>query len=168
MKSLGVAAVIAVTALAACAATAISVQHPTDEEPAIQRVDLHTVAGDGDWVLARRTSAAPVSRAGLYDATRDALIEATDGTVREMPIADGAAIIVVRPANMTAVDRRDALARARSRIGATSPDDGAAFVAWASQTAARSGSGPAITFEDLMKYGEVVFIGVVEQVQAAR
>lgn len=168
MKSLGAAALIAVTAIAACSASAIAVQHPPDEESAVPRADLHTIAGDGDWVLARRTPAAIVSRAGLYDATRDTLIEATDGTVRETPIAEGASIIVVRPANMTVGERRDALARARSRLGLVSNDDGAAFVAWASQTAARSGAGPAVTPEDLMKYGEVVFIGIVKQVQAAR
>jgi len=102
------------------------------------------------------------------------VIEAVASGVREIPIEQFVArnhlILVVRPANMTASDGREAVGRARSKVGA--PFDGAGMfgfddpdryycselVYWASQTAARTGSQErVVTPADLMKYGEVIY-----------
>ncbi len=147
--------------------------------------EIRDKARDGDWLLARSyymmadaiTVATPgedVSHAAIYDAKHDTIIESIGSGVREIPLADLVArnhfMIIVRPTGMTAADQAEALARARSQIGAPY-DIGGMFgvdapekfycselVYWASQTEARSGRRErVITPSDLMRYGEVIY-----------
>ena len=147
--------------------------------------EIRKVARDGDWILSRSyylvadgivelTPGEDLSHASIYDAKHDTIIESIADGVREMPLEQLVGrnhyVIVVRPTGMTAADQTEALARARSVIGAPY-DVGGMFgletpskfycselVFWASQTEARSGRHETIvTPADLMKYGEVIY-----------
>ena len=147
--------------------------------------EVHRVARDGDWILTRSYYAASdvivaatpgedLSHASIYDATHDTIIESIADGVREIPLSQLVGrnhyVIVVRPSGMTAADEAQALARARSQIGA-GYDVGGMFgidtpekfycselVYWASQTEARSGRHErVVTPADLMQYGEVIY-----------
>jgi hypothetical protein len=117
--------------------------------------EIRDVARDGDWILSRED----LSRAAMYDARRDSVIESLSG-VRETPLvvllARDRHVIVVRPSKMTAEDEAVALGRARGRLGASLT--GSDLVYWASQTEARNG--PAehpLAPADLMQYGEIIY-----------
>ena len=62
-----------------------------------------------------------LSHASIYNAQAGTVIEAVSGGVREIPLAQlvdrNHYVIVVRPSNMSVADQRDALARARSKVG---------------------------------------------------
>lgn len=147
--------------------------------------EIRDKARDGDWLLSRSyymmadaitltTVGEDVSHAAIYDAKHDTIIESIGSGVREIPLAELVArnhfMILVRPTGMTAGDEAEALARARSQIGAPY-DIGGMFgvdapekfycselVYWASQTEARSGRRErVITPSDLMRYGEVIY-----------
>ena len=147
--------------------------------------EIHDKARDGDWLLSRSyyvmadaitaaTRGEDISHASIYDAKHDTIIESIGSGVREIPLSDLVArnhfMIIVRPAGMTAADQSEALARARSQVGAKY-DIGGMFgvdapakfycselVYWASQTEARSGRHErVITPSDLMRYGEVIY-----------
>jgi len=181
---------VAISALSACSMKSQMVHRPTDAgvDAAISAMwvaDIRRTARDGDWLLSRAyyatsdlivlgTRGEALSHGSIYDASRGTVIEAVASGVREIPIEQFVArnhlILVVRPANMTASDGREAVGRARSKVGA--PFDGAGMfgfddpdryycselVYWASQTAARTGSQErVVTPADLMKYGEVIY-----------
>jgi len=147
--------------------------------------EIHGVARDGDWLLTRSyyvvsdvitaaTIGEDLSHASIYDAKHDTVIESIGSGVREIPLEElverNHYVIVVRPTGMSAADEGEALARARSKVGAAY-DIGGMFgidtpekfycselVYWASQTEARSGRHErVITPSDLMKYGEVIY-----------
>ena len=179
-----------VALLAGCSAPSVLVKRPAD--PALDSAwtarwatEIRRVARDGDWILTRSYYAVgdlialtppgeDLSHASIYDARRDTVIEAVGSGVREITLvallARNHHVIVVRPANMTAVEEAAALARARSQLGVAFDswgmfgfDDPETFycselVFWASQTEARSGRRErVVTPADLMKYGEVIY-----------
>jgi uncharacterized protein YycO len=147
--------------------------------------EIHSVAQDGDWILTRSyfmvadgisvmTSGEDLSHASIYDAQKDTIIEAVGDGVREIPLSElvqrNHYVIVVRPSNMTAAERRHAVERARSRIGTPFDTLGmfginskdkvycSELVWWASQGELRTGEHhTVITPSDLMQYGEVVY-----------
>jgi uncharacterized protein YycO len=115
-----------------------------------------------------------LSHASIYDAKTGSVIEAVSEGIREIPLSKLVGrnhhVIVVRPANMTAADQTEAVARARTKIGGKFDISGmfgldhkdafycSELVYWASQTEARSGRRERIiTPSDLMKYGEVIY-----------
>ncbi|MBA3395802.1 MAG: hypothetical protein H0T89_24370 [Deltaproteobacteria bacterium] len=191
MARLSLGALLIVTSLAGCTSTkSVMVHRPTDTtaDAAITRMWAHEIEGvarDGDWLLSRSyyavgdlialtTPGEDLSHASIYDARRRTVVESIGSGVREIPIADFLArnhyVIVLRPSNMTAIDQRQALLRARAKVGAAfdiggmfGVDNPQAFycselVYWASQTEARSGrSEIVVTPSDLMKYGEVIY-----------
>lgn len=147
--------------------------------------EIHSVAQDGDWILTRSyymvadgisvmTSGEDLSHASIYDAQKDTIIEAVGDGVREIPLSEliqrNHYVIVVRPSNMTAAERRHAVERARSRIGTPFDTLGmfginskdkvycSELVWWASQGELRTGDHhTVITPSELMEYGEVVY-----------
>lgn len=193
--SAGLVLAVAVAAVApllgACTSTkSVMVHRPSDAtaDAAVTQLwtrELASVARDGDWILSRSyyaigdviavaTPGEDLSHASIYDARKQTVVESIGSGVREIPLAEFLArnhyVIVVRPANMTAADQRQALVRARSKVGAPFDirgmfgfDNPEAFycselVYWASQTAARTGDQETvITPSDLMKYGEVIY-----------
>jgi Permuted papain-like amidase enzyme, YaeF/YiiX, C92 family len=183
---------VAITALSlsACSAKSQLIHRPTDTSIDAAITDLwvaeiRRTARDGDWLLSRAyyatsdlivlgTRGEALSHGSIYDATRGTVIESIASGVREIPLAQFVArnhiVIVVRPSKMTAADGGEAIARARTKVGA--PFDAAGMfgvddpdrfycselVYWASQTAARTGSHElVVTPSDLMKYGEVIY-----------
>jgi len=187
-----VAAIVALAALqGACTSTkSVMIHRPTDTtaDAAVTRLwtrELASIARDGDWLLSRSyyavgdviaiaTPGEDLSHASIYDARKQTVVESIGSGVREIPLAEfldrNHYVIVVRPSNMTAADQRQALARARTKVGAAFDiggmfglDDPEAFycselVYWASQTEARSGrQETVVTPSDLMKYGEVIY-----------
>ena len=193
MVRLGRLLVLAALATApACAhePKSVMVKRPTDitADAAITKMwasEIRKVARDGDWLLTRSyawqgdgivvlTGGENLSHASMFDAKRDTIIESIASGVREMPLEQLVGrnhfIIVVRPTGMTAADQVEALARARSVIGASYDFSGmfgvntpnefycSELVFWASQTEARSGrKETVVTPADLMKYGEVIY-----------
>lgn len=168
----------------------VMVKRPDDRtaDEAITRMwsaEVRKVARDGDWILTRSyyivsdgivalTPGEDLSHASIYDAKHDTIIESIDSGVREIPleqlIGRNHYVIVVRPTGMTAADEAEALARAKSVIGAPYDVTGmfgvntpgkyycSELVFWASQTEARSGRHETIvTPADLMRYGEVIY-----------
>jgi hypothetical protein len=147
--------------------------------------EIHSVAQDGDWILTRSyymvadgisvmTSGEDLSHASIYDAQKDTIIEAVGDGVREIPLSEliqrNHYVIVVRPSNMTAAERRHAVERARTRIGTPFDTLGmfgidskdkvycSELVWWASQGELRTGDHhTVITPSELMEYGEVVY-----------
>jgi hypothetical protein len=181
---------LALAAVSACAAKSPLIHRPTDAGvdaaiSAMWTAEIRRAARDGDWLLSRAyyatsdlivlgTRGEALSHGSIYDASRDTVIEAVGSGVREIPLAKfverNHLVLVVRPSNMTAADGKQAVARARTKLGvpfdATGMfgfDDPDRFyctelVYWASQTAARTGSQERIvTPADLMKYGEVIY-----------
>jgi hypothetical protein len=181
---------VAITTLSACAAKSQLIHRPADTgiDAAISDLwaaEIRRTARDGDWLLSRAyyatsdlivlgTRGESLSHGSIYDASRGTVIESIASGVREIPLEQFVArnhiVIVVRPSNMTAADGREAIARARTKLGA--PFDGAGMfgfddpdrfycselVYWASQTAARTGTDElVVTPSDLMKYGEVIY-----------
>ncbi|MBL9020209.1 MAG: hypothetical protein JNL83_38845 [Myxococcales bacterium] len=187
-----VLAALAAGSTAACAhePKSVLVKRPDDKtaDAAITKLwasEIRKVARDGDWILTRSyyavsdgivvfTPGEDLSHASMFDAKRDTIIESIESGVREMPLEQLVGrnhyVIVVRPTGMTAADQSEALARARSVLGAPY-DIGGMFgfetpgkyycselVFWASQTEARSGRHETVvTPSDLMKYGEVIY-----------
>jgi uncharacterized protein YycO len=147
--------------------------------------EIGKVARDGDWILSRAyfltsdaitlaTRGEDLSHASMYDASRGTVVEAVSSGIREIPLAEFVErnhyLVVVRPANMSATDQREALDRARSKLGGKFDVTGmfgidhedtfycSELVYWASQTEARSGTRETVvTPSDLMKYGEVIY-----------
>ena len=181
---------VAISTLSACSMKSQMVHRPTDPGiddavSAMWAADIRRTARDGDWLLSRAyyatsdlivlgTRGEELSHGSIYDASRGTVIESVGSGVREIPIerfvARNHVVLVVRPSNMTAADGREAVARARTKVGAPFDatgmfgfDDPTRFyctelVYWASQTAARTGSHErVITPADLMKYGEVIY-----------
>jgi hypothetical protein len=181
---------VAISTLSACAARSQMVHRPADAsiDAAISAMwvdEIRRTARDGDWLLSRAYAATSdlivlgtrgeaLSHGAIFDAARGTVIESIASGVREIPLEQFVArnhlVLVVRPAHMTADDGREAVARARTRVGA--PFDAAGMfglddpdrfycselVYWASQTAARTGSHErVVTPSDLMKYGEVIY-----------
>ena len=209
-RSLPLSLLAALCALSACAARSQMVQRPTDTsvDDAITAMwvdEIRHTARDGDWLLSRAyaltsdlivlgTRGQDLSHGSIYDASRGTVIESIASGVREIPLEQYVArnhlVLIVRPAHMTADDGREAVARARTKVGAPfdatgmfGVDDPDRFycselVYWASQTAARTGSHErVVTPSDLMKYGEVIFwsgerddahVGQLAQQAAAR
>jgi len=192
LSSLLVLAAFAAGSSAGCAhePKSVLVKRPDDAtaDAAITKLwaaEIRKVARDGDWLLTRSyawqgdgivvlTGGENLSHASMYDAKRDTIIESIASGVREMPleqlIGRNHFVIVVRPTGMTAADQSEALARARSMIGASYDYSGmfgvdtpnefycSELVFWASQTEARSGRHETVvTPSDLMKYGEVIY-----------
>ncbi len=187
-----VLAAFAAAATTGCAhePKAVLVKRPDDTtaDAAITKMwsaEIRKVARDGDWILSRSyyivsdgivtlTPGEDLSHASIYDAKRDTIIESIGSGVREIPleqlIGRNHYVIVVRPTGMTAADESEALARARSVVGAPY-DIGGMFgletpgkfycselVFWASQTEARSGRHETVvTPANLMRYGEVIY-----------
>jgi uncharacterized protein YycO len=181
-----------VIAAAACTRPSVVVKRPADTRSdqavtAMWTAEIGKVARDGDWILTRSYylvgdaiaamtsgSGEALSHASIYDARKGTVIEAVSDGVREIPLAQlvdrNHYVIVVRPSHMTAADQRDALARARTRLGAKFDITGmfgldhedayycSELVYWASQTEARSGHRErVVTPSDLMSYGEVIY-----------
>lgn len=188
MKRLAMCLVAA--SLATACTKSVMVARPTDRvaDTAVTTLwtdEIARVAQDGDWILTRSYSSISdvivistfgeeLSHASIYDAKTQTVIEAIDTGVREIPLAQllqrNHYAIVVRPSKMTAADKAEAVARARSKVGARydmrgmigfdNPDEFycSELVYWASQTAARTGERHSvITPSELMKYGEVVY-----------
>jgi len=184
-------AVLAAVALAGCLHAPSLLEHrPTDPvvDEAITQMwaqEIRRVAQPGDWILSRSysavgdaivlaTSGEELSHAAILDPEHDAVIEAVTEGVRAVPIGDfmrrNRYAMVVRPSRMNAVDRRGALGRARSVIGAgfdyrgmLGLDDTSAFycselVYWASRIAAWDPDPPTVvTPAELLRYGQVVY-----------
>lgn len=181
---------LAIASLSACAARSRLIHRPDDAAvdaaiTAMWAAEIRRTARDGDWLLSRAyyaisdlivlgTRGEALSHGSIYDASRDTVIESIASGVREIPLEDFVSrnhlLLVVRPSNMTAADGRQAVARARTQLGAKFDitgmfgfDDPDRFyctelVYWASQTAARTGSHErVVTPSDLMKYGEVIY-----------
>jgi uncharacterized protein YycO len=175
---------------AGCSRPSAMVKRPVDTRldakvTAMWTDDIARVARDGDWILSRAyfltsdaitigTRGEDLSHASIYDAEHGTIVEAVSSGIREIPLSELVArnhyIVVVRPANMTAADQRDALGRARGKLGGTFDVTGmfgidhedkfycSELVYWASQTEARSGTRETVvTPSDLMKYGEVIY-----------
>ena len=191
MNRLAVIAVALVAVAAGCAEPkSVLVKRPESKDvdaavTAMWSHEIHGVAQDGDWILSRSyymiadaisktTGGVDLSHASIYDAKRDTIIEAVGNGVREIPLADlvqrNHYVIVVRPSNMTAEDRRRSLERARSRIGTPYDAQGlfglddksklycSELVWWAAQGELRTGEHHrVITPVELMQYGEVVY-----------
>lgn len=183
-------ALLFVTCAVACSRPSVMVKRPEDKQvdEAVTKMwtaEIGKVARDGDWILTRSyvlvgdaiataTPGEDLSHASIYDAKTGTVIEAVSEGIREIPldklVRRNHYVIVVRPANMTAADQTEAVARARTKLGGTFDiagmfgiDNKDAFycselVYWASQTEARSGRRERIiTPTDLMKYGEVIY-----------
>jgi len=181
---------VAISILSACSARSRMVHRPDDARvdqaiTAMWTAEIRRTARTGDWLLSRAyyltsdlivlgTRGEALSHGSIYDASRGTVIESIGSGVREIRLEQFVArnhlVLVVRPSNMTAADGRQAVARARSKVGAPFDatgmfglDDPDRFyctelVYWASQTAARTGSHErVVTPSDLMKYGEVIY-----------
>ena len=192
IASLLVLAAFAAGSSAGCAhePKSLMVKRPEDKtaDAAVTQMwaqEIRNVARDGDWILSRSyyavsdaivlgTPGEDLSHASIYDAKNDSIIESIESGVREMPLTQLVGrnhwIIVVRPSGMTAADQKEALARARGKLGAEYDISGmfgidtpeqfycSELVYWASQTEARSGKRErVITPSGLMKYGEVIY-----------
>jgi Permuted papain-like amidase enzyme, YaeF/YiiX, C92 family len=177
-------------AASACSARSVAVQRPADPDvdAAVTAMWVHevqTTARTGDWLLSRAyyltsdlialgTPGESLSHGSIYDAEHGTVIEAVGTGVREISIEQfmqrNHFVIVVRPSSMTAADGVEAVARARTRLGAKFDATGmfgidnperfycTELVYWASQTEARSGRHEiVVTPSDLMKYGEVIY-----------
>jgi uncharacterized protein YycO len=186
MKRLALLLLIA----AGCSRPSVMVKRPADTQAdakvtAMWTGEIAKIARDGDWVLSRAyfltsdaitigTTGEDLSHASMYDAEHGTIVEAVGSGIREIPLSEFVErnhyIVVVRPANMTAIDQRDALARARGKLGGKFDVTGmfgidhedtfycSELVYWASQTEARSGTRETVvTPSDLMKYGEVIY-----------
>lgn len=186
-----IASVLVVSAFATgCGRHSMMVHRPEDKrvDDAVTTMwtdEIQRVARDGDWILTRSyvvagdaiatfTPGEDLSHASIYDAKHGTVIEAVSEGIREIPLRQLVGrnhyVIVVRPANMTAAEQSEAVARARTKLGDEFDitgmfgiDDENKFycselVWWASQTEARSGEHEAVvTPADLMKYGEVIY-----------
>lgn len=183
-------ALMFVACAVACSRPSVMVQRPADKQvdTAVTEMwsqEIAKTARDGDWILTRSyvlvgdaiSTAVPgeaLSHASIYDAKTGTVIEAVSEGIREIPLSKLVGrnhyVIVVRPANMTAADQTDAVARARTKLGGKFDVTGmfgldhedafycSELVYWASQTEARSGRRERIiTPADLMKYGEVIY-----------
>ena len=183
-------ALLFVTCAMACSRPSVMVTRPADAQvdTAVTKMwsqEIAKTARDGDWILTRSyvlvgdaiSMAVPgesLSHASIYDAKTGTVIEAVSEGIREIPLAKLVGrnhyVIVVRPANMTAADQTEAVARARTKLGGKFDISGmfgfdhedayycSELVYWASQTEARSGRRERIiTPSDLMKYGEVIY-----------
>lgn len=181
---------VAISTLSACAAKSQMVHRPADTsiDAAISELwvaEIRRTARDGDWLLSRAyyatsdlivlgTRGEALSHGSIYDASRGTVIESIGSGVREIPLEQFVGrnhiVIVVRPSNMTAADSREAVARARTKVGAQFDATGmfglddpdrfycSELVYWASQTAARTGQDErVVTPSDLMRYGEVIY-----------
>jgi hypothetical protein len=191
MKRLALIAVALVTAATGCHEPhSVLVKRPesptTDSAvTAMWSHEIHNVAQDGDWILARSyyliadgiaktTGGLDLSHAAIYDAKRDTIIEAVGSGVREIPLEElvqrNHYVVLVRPAGMTEEQRARSVERARSRLG-TEFDKAGLFgfdnpeklycselVWWAAQMELRTGDHHrVITPSELMDYGRVVY-----------
>ena len=186
MKRIALLLVVA----AGCSRPSVLVQRPADTQvdaavTAMWTDEIGKVGRDGDWILSRAyyltsgmitvgTGGEDLSHASMYDAEKGTVIEAVSAGIREIPLAEfierNHYVVLVRPANMSAGDQREALDRARGKLGEKF-DVGGMFgidhqdrfycselVYWASQTESRSGTREiVVTPSDLMKYGEVIY-----------
>ncbi len=184
------ALLVTISIVSACSARSRLIHRPDDAGvdaaiTAMWTAEIRRTARDGDWLLSRAyymvsdlivlgTRGEALSHGSIYDASRDTVIESIGSGVREIPLESFVArnhlVLVVRPSNMTAADGRQAVARARTKVGAPFDATGmfglddpdrfycSELVYWASQTAARTGSHErVVTPSDLMKYGEVIY-----------
>jgi hypothetical protein len=184
------ALVVLATVVTACAPTSVQVKRPADStaDAAVTVMwthEIERVARDGDWLLTRSYAAVgdvialgtpgeDLSHASIYDATHGTVIEAIGSGVREIPLQQLVGrnhyVLVVRPSHMTAAEQTEAVARARTKVGAAFDYTGmfgfdardrwfcSELVAWASQTEARNHVHETVmTPPDLMKYGEVIY-----------
>jgi len=190
MKQVAALLVAVTSALAACSHQSVQVERPTNQaaDTAVTKLwtnDVARVARDGDWILTRSyslnadgitvaTTGEDLSHASMYSARTTTIIESIGSGVREIPLdqllARNHYVMVVRPHKMSAEDQREAVDRARSRIGAAYDASGlvgidhedrfycSELVYWASQTEARSGRHETvITPAELVTYGEVIY-----------
>ena len=147
--------------------------------------DIRRVARSGDWILTRSYSAVgdlvtastageDVSHAALYDAESGTVIEAITPRVREVPLEHlldrNRYAIVVRPSGLTAQDRAESVARARSAVGSEFDYLGmfgidseekyycSELVVWAGQVDERP---LVVAPSDLVDMGEVIYFSGV-------
>lgn len=95
--------------------------------------EIHDVARDGDWILSRSyyamadviataSTREALSHASIYDHEHDTVIESVGSGVREIPLAQlvdrNHYVMVLRPTGLSAVQQKQALARAREKLGA--------------------------------------------------
>jgi hypothetical protein len=178
------------TALGGClSAPSLLVSRPRDRvlDEAITSMwvrEIRRTARPGDWLLSRSYSAVgdaivvatageELSHASIVDPERGTVIEAVTPAVIEVPLEDfvrrNRYVLVVRPSHLDEAGRRDALARARSAVGApfdvggiVGMDAADAFyctelVYWASGLLDRDGDRAMIMPGELLGYGPVVY-----------
>lgn len=172
-----------------CNAYSLMVHRPADRtvDDAISRRwarEIRGVARTGDWILSRSyylvadgialsTGGVALSHASIYDAETDTVIEAVETGVREISLEKllqrNHYAIVVRPAELSDVERREALSLARAQVGGEFDGAGmfgmndrdtfycSELVWWAVGGDARFGAQSVITPSELLDYGEVVY-----------
>ena len=136
-QSISVVIIALVAGSAACGARSVVAKRPTSKRvnadvTNMWAAEIQRVAQDGDWILLRSyafvgdgiaavTRGEDVSHSAVYDAKRGTIIEGVSPIVREVPLRKvlhtSRLAIVVRP-NLSAKERKKALVRARSTVGA--------------------------------------------------
>jgi hypothetical protein len=183
-----VASALALTG-AGCNAYSVMVHRPPDHavDDAISRRwarEIRAVARTGDWILSRSyylvadgialgTGGVALSHASIYDAETDTVIEAVETGIREIPLEKllerNHYAIVVRPAELTDAEQREAIALARAQVGGEFDGAGmfgmndrdtfycSELVWWAVGGDQRFGEQSVITPSEMLDYGEVVY-----------
>jgi uncharacterized protein YycO len=189
-RTLLLIAAAALPALAGgCPKSSLVVKRPQPQtDSAITKLwadEVRANAQDGDWILSRSysfvgdvitgiTRGEEWSHASMYDAERDVIIEADADGVHETSLNSFVRrnyhIAIMRPAGTTPADRRAALERVRSKIGAKydwtglvgidNPDrfTCAELVLWSAEPDRRGWHVPIVVApSDLPRYGDEVF-----------
>lgn len=145
--------------------------------------DVRRFAKTGDWILTRSYSLTadmidvasagpPVAHVAIYDAEQGTVIEAISPRVREVPLEHlldrNHIAIVVRPAGLTDLERRQSVHRARAMVGAPFDYVGVLGVdtegrVYCSELALRAIGADlprvgAIAPSSLVAYGDVVYV----------
>lgn len=135
--SLAAIVLVASASAAGCANRSLMIKRPANatlDQSVTKRWAqvVRSQAEHGDWLLSRSyslvgdvivkvTSGESFSHAAIYDAERDAVIEAISGGIRYVPLEKFLTrndhVMLVRPRGLTAALRSRAVLRARSKIG---------------------------------------------------